>query len=503
MEPSAHLNRALEQLQQLAQESAAAGRRGEAAGLYQQAARLALSVPDGRRALALVNSAVDLTGDASPAQRFSLLFERERLHGQFGQREAQGRDLASLEALANALGDDGRVALVAARQAEWRAAGGDPGAAISLATLALRLAKASGAAAAAAAANLTLGRVLLGQARFDRAAYHLQQAVAGAIELGDNAIRADALRNLGVLSNDREQFAAALTYYVQAEALYAGAGDEHGRARVLNNRGHVHARQGQLGLASEAWRATARLFQKLEDIPGQIRILINLGALHLDLGQYGEAEAQLLQAHQQAAQIQLVPGLCYSALNLGLSAVRQGRFGVAAQRLEEALTLARQMEAQRLIGSALTVLGHARAGLGDLADAGDAYWEALAIWEALALPAMAAEARAGLARIAHANDAPSLALGFVEPILAQAARDPRLHGSEAPVEIYLSCYRVLHKAGDPRAAEVLQQGRALLQARLDGIADKADRQAVAENVAAHRELLAASGSRQAGDTSEV
>ena len=116
------------------------------------------------------------------------------------------------------------------------------------------------------------------------------------------------------------------------------------------------------------------------------------------------------------------------------------------------------MEAQRLIGSALTVSGSRAGRARRPGGAGDAYWEALAIWEALALPAMAAEARAGLARIAHANDAPSLALGFVEAILAQVARDPRLQGTEAPVEIFLTCHRVLHKAGDPRAAK--RSGRA-------------------------------------------
>jgi tetratricopeptide (TPR) repeat protein len=481
---------ALEQLLQLARRHEQDGTPVEAARLYHQAARLAGSASNHSDALAYADQALALGGDARPAERFALLFERERLYGLLGQREAQGRDLASLEALANSLNDDGRLALVAARQAEWRAAGGDVGGAISLATLALRLARISGADAAAAAANLTLGRMLLGQGRYDRAAFHLQQAVSGATELGDNAIRADALRSLGVLSNDREQFAQALTYYVQAEALYAGSGDERGRAKVLNNRGHVHARQGQLGQARQAWRDTARLFEKLEDIPSHIRSLINLGTLHLDLGQYAEAEQQLATALVRAEQIKLAPGIAFSGLNLGLAAVRQGRFTVALERVEKVLALSRQMGAQRLTGSALMVLGHARAGLNDPAGAGDAYWEALAIWETLALPALTAEARAGLARIAHANNAPSLALGFVEAILAQVARDPQLAGAESPIEIFLTCVHVLQRVGDARAADVLRQGHTLLQARLASVVDEADRAVMADNVRAHRDLLA-------------
>ena len=482
---------AAENLARLAQTHLENQRLREALRLLHQAARQALSCDDYPAALDYLDRAIALAADSRPAERFGLLFDRELLYGLRGRRDAQLRDLQSLEALAEALDDDGRRAIVAARQAEWRAADGDAGSAISLATLAARLARLSGAAGAAAQAHGTLGHVLIGQAQFDRAEFHLRRALALANDLGDNAIRAAALRHLGVLANDRERFAEALTFYVQAEALYAGADDVRSQAKVLNNRGHVHAHQGQLGQALQAWQETDRLFRKLNDLPSSIRALINLGALHSDFGQYDAAERHLQQALAQAQRIQLVPAICYAALNLGLVAERQGRYAAAVEHLDQARTIARKMGAQRLEGAILMVRGQALVGLARLAEAGDAFWEALAIWEALELPSLTAEARAGLAHIAHANNAPTLAMGFVEQILAQIARDGRLAGAESPVAIFLTCYRVLQKGGDPRADGVLRQGVALLNDRLATIVDEEARRAMRENVTAHRELLAA------------
>ena len=481
---------ALNQLTRLAETSAAEGRYAAAARLYQQAAQHAASGDDYPQALALIERALALAADNRPAERFSLLFQREQVQGLLGQRGGQLRDLASLEALADALDDDGRRAIVAARQAEWRAADGDVGMAISLATLAVRLARLSGAVAAEGTAQLTLGRALGRQAHFTRAATHLQAAIATATEIGDNDLRASALRSLGVIHNDSERFQDALTCYTQAEALYAGLGDIHGRARVLNNRGHVHAHQGQLGLARRAWQETEHYFSRLNDVPSHMRALLNLGTVYIDLGQYEEATRLLEQAHALAQQIQLVPGICFSALNLGLAAQRQGRHAAALPMLEQALAIARQMGAQHLEAAAQMVLGHAYSGLGQFAAAGDAYWTALALREALALPNQAAEARAGLARIAHRNNAPGLARGFVEPILAQLARDARLDGAESPVEVLYTCYEVLHKAGDRRAPAVLRQAQDLLQARLASIQDDEARRAMGANIAVHRALLA-------------
>jgi tetratricopeptide (TPR) repeat protein len=264
-------------------------------------------------------------------------------------------------------------------------------------------------------------------------------------------------------------------------------------ALVANNLGHVYAHRGAIFAAQKQWNEAQELYQEVGDFEGSIRVLVNLGAISTDLGQYDEARAHLEQAQTLAQKVRSLPGQCFSALNLGLVAHRQAQHAVGVEWLNQALTMAKEMGARRLEGAALTALGHALAGNGQIAEAGDAYWEALAIWNDLNLANLSAEAQAGLARIALRNGTAPLAMHFVEQILAQMERDEALGGSESPVAIYLTCYRVLAKVEDARAAGVLKTGRQLLMARLDGITDESAREAVLRNIPAHRELLAAAG----------
>jgi hypothetical protein len=62
-------------------------------------------------------------------------------------------------------------------------------------------------------------------------------------------------------------------------------------------------------------------------------------------------------------------------------------------------------------------------------------------------------------------------------------------GTDEPLRIYLTCYRILKANADPRAEEVLAEAHNLLQERAAKITDKELRRSFLENVAAHRELV--------------
>jgi hypothetical protein len=68
---------------------------------------------------------------------------------------------------------------------------------------------------------------------------------------------------------------------------------------------------------------------------------------------------------------------------------------------------------------------------------------------------------------------------------------PALEGTLEPLRIYLTCYRVLSANGDGRAEEVLEAAYRLLQERAVTIEDQDLRRSYLENVAAHREIVAA------------
>jgi hypothetical protein len=94
----------------------------------------------------------------------------------------------------------------------------------------------------------------------------------------------------------------------------------------------------------------------------------------------------------------------------------------------------------------------------------------------------------GLARArCNAGDRP--ARWRVEQIISHLAQGT-LEGADEPFRIYLTCYRVLCAAGDPRAAAVLDTALARLLEQAERINDMDARRSFLDNVPAHRELLA-------------
>ena len=140
---------------------------------------------------------------------------------------------------------------------------------------------------------------------------------------------------------------------------------------------------------------------------------------------------------------------------------------------------------------ALTVLGHALAGLGRQADAAGAYRRALALRRDLGQSHLLPEPLAGLARVAEACGDRAGALAHVEEILCCLETYPELYGTWEPLRVYLTCYRVLRAGEDPRAEEILDAAYRLLQERAARIEDERLRRSYLENVAAHREIIAA------------
>jgi tetratricopeptide (TPR) repeat protein len=138
--------------------------------------------------------------------------------------------------------------------------------------------------------------------------------------------------------------------------------------------------------------------------------------------------------------------------------------------------------------TALTYLGHALTALGELTKATAAYQEALDLRRQMGQRHVAPEPQAGLARIALARVDPALALAYVEQILSHLETGS-IDGTDEPLRIYLTCFRVLQANVDPRADEVLEIAFQLLQERAAKITDEDLRHSYLENVAAHRELV--------------
>jgi Tfp pilus assembly protein PilF len=134
-------------------------------------------------------------------------------------------------------------------------------------------------------------------------------------------------------------------------------------------------------------------------------------------------------------------------------------------------------------------LGELALGQGDRQRARDHYEAVLRL---IAASGTRCGALCGLARIALAEGDLAQAQGYAAEILHSLQV---LHPADLCLGLgvapYLVRYRVLRASGDSRAREVLDEGYRLLRARADAIDDPALRRSYLENVAAHREIVAA------------
>jgi tetratricopeptide (TPR) repeat protein len=346
-------------------------------------------------------------------------------------------------------------------------------------------------------------------------------------------MEADSLRELGLLShNYQNDYAAARTYHEQALRLYRELGDRMGEGRVLDAFGLACYGQGDyaagmsyheqglhlcretgnrfdegyallglghgsllLGAPDRARAHYERALCLCREIgersarPARELALLGLGTSFHTLGDYDRARAYYGRALR--TELQMVSRRGTGQAWLGLLFHHLGDDEAARSHAQRAVLSTQDTGCRGPRAQALTVLGHALAGLGQWAEAAGAYRRALALRRDLGQSHLIPEPLAGLARVAEACGDRTGALAHVEEILACLETYPELYGTDEPLRVYLTCYRVLRAGEDPRAAEILDAAYRLLQERAARIEDERLCRSFLENVAANREVVAA------------
>ena len=474
----------------LAQRAEESNNQGRAANFFRLAGEAAAAYFDNDAALDCFTKALGHTLESALVERFNLLLARERLLALKGDTAEQSKDLAALETIANFLNEDTYRAQVAARQAAWREATGDLAGAVTVASMAARLAELADLPQAEALARSAWGRALTRQSHYRQAQEQLDRALLMAHKHGDKALEAAVERHRGVLAYDRALMDKAAMAYRRALNLYRDIGDRRGQIHVHSNLGQIHQAHGQLTDARRHWEESLELFRQLGDAEGSLRTLVNLAASSCDYGQYAEARVYAQQALHEAKKSNIPIGSCFAHLNLGLATHYQGENQLSVDENRAAYQIAIELGSQRLQAHALSVQGHALTELEQYSAAEEAYWEAVAIWQRLEIPNMVAESKAGLARLALRQQNKALAEQLVGEIWSQTEVDPNLDGAELPVRIYLTCYQVFKKMGDARAAQALTTGRDLLAKQSASLDDDVVRSSLRQKIPAHRDILA-------------
>jgi tetratricopeptide (TPR) repeat protein len=293
-----------------------------------------------------------------------------------------------------------------------------------------------------------------------------------------------------VVCEHEGDYANARAYYERSLRLRREIGDRRGEGIAHNNLGVVADSQGYYSEAIQHYQQALAIDRETNDPWGQGYVLNNLGFVYRSQGDYATAKTYCEQALHIRREIGERDGECETLAFLGLVYHHLGEHDRALTHCEQAVQIAVEIGARPTQGYAWTCLGHALTSVGRLAEAADAYREAVAVRRALGEQNRAMESLAGLARLVLLQEDRVQAQAHVEEILNHLAGH-NLDGTEEPFLVHLTCYEVLHANADERASAVLQRAYTQLQERAARIEDPLLRRSFLENVAAHRLLIAA------------
>jgi predicted ATPase/class 3 adenylate cyclase len=481
-----------------------AGSQVEAIGWYKLAGERAAGQHANNDAVVFFSRALALIQETDLAGRYELLLARENIYDISGIREAQAQDLEILGILAERLADNRRRAEAALRRASYANATGNYTTAIVSARRAIELAQSSQAISLEIGGYSQWGRALGHLGHFKPARRQLRQVLVLARANQLPQIEASSLRSLGIIALNQGHYThEVITILQQALDIFRRINDRRGESNSFHTLGLTVTYQGDYTLAKIYFEQALRLCREIGGRKEEGWTLNNLGVALDYQGDYTRARSCFEQALSIFREIDDRRGEGTTLSNLGLLAHHLADDRAAEEYCRQALLIFQKIGELHMRGFALTFLGHALTGQGYLAEALDAYRQALALRRDLKQPHMALDPLAGLARLSLIEGEPAQAQLQVEGILSHLEANPTLHGADEPLRIYLTCYHVLRTNQDLRAQDILKVAHQLLLERAARLENDEMRHLYLQGVAAHREILSEVARRQNNLTSSM
>ena len=349
--------------------------------------------------------------------------------------------LKTLEEAAEAAGDWERVDALIALAREVR--DDDPGRALALAERAHSLASSLGYELGVARSLHSRGHANYRLGVPDRAQELYCQALEAGRRVGDRAVEADCLHDLGLLAHIRADHAGALAYHREALLLYEALGDQAGQAQTLNDLGNAHMGQEDLAQALPYYLESLKRREALGDETGvgcslnniggvygalgdharaldsysrclevsrrtgatrlEARCQGNLTDVYIELGQFEEALENSRAAYALAKRCGYRSDECYTLMAQGSAHKAAGRAALAAPLLAEALTIARSLSDRSCECQLHLLLGETALEAGALADAHLSLSRAAEMAEELSLKQHIFPVYLGLSRVCKAQ----------------------------------------------------------------------------------------------------
>ena len=303
-----------------------------------------------------------------------------------------------------------------------------------------------------------------------RALLRFQQTAA---QLGIGRIL-NKLGYLPVAQGESRHYGHALDLYQQALQILREIGHQGGESNVLRNLGVLFTCMGDYGQATQVLHTALTLDREAKDFHSEGVALNYLAGVYLNMGDYASAQEHLTTALNHLQKTNSNGWLCKNWNDFSWLRLVQGEFALAGENAEQAKKLAQTLGDRRQVAQALTRLGHAQSGLGHYQLATAAFHEAYTIHQELAQFNRSMGPLAGLAgNFLRQQNLPQ-ALQQVEMIIAHV-QDTPLDRTDEVLQVYMTCYWVLHALNDQRANQLLALATEQLQERAASLSTERER----------------------------
>ncbi len=434
------------------------------------------------------NRALAFTTGNDVEKRITLLLSRESIYEILGKNDERQRDLDEMESLVSQINNAEKTLDISLRKTNFLLHIGENIQASKIADYIVSLAISSDWVDKAVTAYRFLAYSNNRQNKYDLSNVDVKNGLVLAEKTGNFRERSLLLNILGLTAIEQNRLDLARDSFEQSLVNAQQTGNIYDQVPVINNLGMVANLLGNYAVALKYYERSLEIARKTGERSHEGQVLGNMGWIAGSIGEYDQAMSYSGQNLRIAREVGDPYIEAYALINLSSFAIAQEKYQDAKTYALQGRELARKIGDRSCEAWAITYMGHSFSESNDLDSAEDAYRSALVIRNELNQAVLSMEPMAGLAWMGHLKNQVLITRQNLEAIL-DYLENGDLEGTDDPMRVYLTCYRILKASEDSRAIGILEKGYQFLQTRAENIPDEPNRRIFLENVRSNRELL--------------
>jgi predicted ATPase/class 3 adenylate cyclase len=450
---------------------------------YRLAGKTAADLYQNHQAIEYYKRALAFTPLKDLGTQFDILIERVELFNRLGNRPAQLKDLETLEILAAQLNDQQCLVNAKILHARYCFAMGNYPNTLEISEQVVKMSIELDQAELALGIYIVWSQALFRSGKLDEAMKYALEGLELARRSGKRVEEGRALSSLGLIALESKAPGIAQKYLEEAVAIARETKERTLESRALANLANSAAFMQQDYATARAYYERAYALNiELGDRYAQGIDLSNISWVCGMLGDFEAAWTHHEQALIIAREVGNLYQETYALLNLSKVAEAQGKAQEAVKYGLDAMALSRTAGDKTAEAWAYLYLGYAYSLSAQFEDAKTAFENAVNIRRELGQPSLITEPIGGLIQVAIQMNNHAVAAKLMEELMSYLTEGAALDATEEPLRVYLACYKVLERMGDPRAIQILDKARQLLETQVSKINNEQSRRTFIKNV---------------------